>query len=160
MIAQPLSIAAETSTAVVETPFGSTVGPSTDETPPPEPSGSQQVIAQPLSIAAETSVAGVVAPLGSTVRPSIDEAPPAEPSGSQQVIAEPLVVRFTRARQFCLNRDWRGIATWVKNGGADRYVFIGIVADAGPCERLFAGAKQREGGDAKEDNDCSSDKPD
>src|SRR5690242_12534467 len=55
MIAEPLSSAAETSAAAVEPPHGSTVGPSTDETPPPEPSGSQQVIAQPLSIADETS---------------------------------------------------------------------------------------------------------
>jgi hypothetical protein len=41
--------------AAVETPQGSTRGPFTDETPPPELSGSQRVIAQPLSIADETS---------------------------------------------------------------------------------------------------------
>ena len=47
----------ETSATAVETPHGSTRGPSTDETPPPEPSGSQQVIAQPQSIADEASAA-------------------------------------------------------------------------------------------------------
>ena len=47
----------EASTAAVETPHGSTRGPSTDETPPPELSGSQEVIAQPLSTADEASAA-------------------------------------------------------------------------------------------------------
>jgi hypothetical protein len=47
----------ETSAMAVETPHGSTRGPSTDETAPPEPSGWQQAIAQPLSIAAEASAA-------------------------------------------------------------------------------------------------------
>ena len=82
----------ETSAIAVETPHGSTRGPPTEETSPPEPSGSQQVIAQPLSIAAENSTAAIEAPFGSTVGLSIDEAPPAEPSGSQQVIAEPLSI--------------------------------------------------------------------
>jgi hypothetical protein len=92
VIAQPLSIAAETDTAAADAPLGSTVGPSIDEAPPPEPIGSQQVIAQPLSIAAETGTAAVDAPLGSTVGPSTDEAPPPEPIGSQQVIAQPLSI--------------------------------------------------------------------
>ena len=82
----------ETSAMAVETPHGSTRGPSTDETPPPEPSGSQQVIAQPLSSAAETSAAAVDPPHGSTVGPSTGETPPHEPSGPQQVIAQPLSI--------------------------------------------------------------------
>jgi hypothetical protein len=82
----------ETSARAVETPHGSTVGPSTDEAPPPEPSGSQQMTAQPLSITAETGAAAVEVPLASTVRPSTDEAPPAEPIGSQQVIAQHLSI--------------------------------------------------------------------
>jgi hypothetical protein len=45
----------EASAAAVETPHGSTRGPSTDETPPPEQGGSQGVIAQPLSTADEAS---------------------------------------------------------------------------------------------------------
>jgi hypothetical protein len=45
----------ETSAAAVETPHGSTQGPFTDEMPPPELSGSQEVTVQPLSIADETS---------------------------------------------------------------------------------------------------------
>lgn len=45
----------ETSATAVETPHGSTAGPSTDETPPPELSESQHAIAQPQSIADETS---------------------------------------------------------------------------------------------------------
>ena len=80
----------ETSAMAVETPHGSTVGPSTDETAPPEPSGSQQMIARPLSSAAETNIAAVETPHGSTVGRSADETPPPEPSGSQQVIAQPL----------------------------------------------------------------------
>ena len=47
----------EPSTAAVETPHGSTRGPSTDETPPPELNGSQEVVAQPLSTADEASTA-------------------------------------------------------------------------------------------------------
>jgi hypothetical protein len=47
----------EASTAAVETPHDSTWGPSTGETPPPELSGSQEVIAQPRSTADEASTA-------------------------------------------------------------------------------------------------------
>jgi hypothetical protein len=47
----------EAGIAAVETPHGSTRGPSTDETAPPELSGLQEAIAQPLSIADEASAA-------------------------------------------------------------------------------------------------------
>jgi hypothetical protein len=47
----------ETSALAVETPDGSTQIPFADETPPPEPSRSQQVIAQPPSIADEATAA-------------------------------------------------------------------------------------------------------
>ena len=47
----------EPSTAAIETPHGSTRGPSADETPPPELGGSQEVKAQPLSTADEASAA-------------------------------------------------------------------------------------------------------
>jgi len=58
IIAQRQASAAETSTAAVETPLGSTVGPYIDDaTPPPEPTGSQQVVAQPQWIADEASAA-------------------------------------------------------------------------------------------------------
>jgi hypothetical protein len=80
----------ETSAMAVETPHGSTVTPSTDGTPLPEPSGSQPMIAQPLPSAAETSTAAVETPHGSTVAPSTDGTPPPEPSGSQPMIAQPL----------------------------------------------------------------------
>ena len=79
----------DTSGTAVETPHGSTQIPSTDETPPPEPSGSKQVIAQPLPSAAETSTAVFEPPHGST-HPSTDEIASPEPSGSQQMIAQPL----------------------------------------------------------------------
>jgi hypothetical protein len=80
----------EASTAAVETPHGSTRGPSTDETPPPELSGSQEVIAQPLSTADEASTAAVETPHGSARGPSTGETPPPELSGSQEMIAQPL----------------------------------------------------------------------
>lgn len=57
IIAQRQASAAKTSTAAVETPLGSTVGPYIDATPPPEPTGSQQVVAQPQWIADEASAA-------------------------------------------------------------------------------------------------------
>ena len=78
----------ETRAMAVETPDGSTQIPFADETPPPEPSRSQQVIAQPLLSAAETRTAAVEPPHGST-HSSTDEIAPPEPSGSQQVIAQP-----------------------------------------------------------------------
>jgi hypothetical protein len=68
----------EPSTAAVETPHGSTRGPSTDETPPPELNGSQEVIAQPLSTADEASAAAVETPHDSTRGPSTGETPPPE----------------------------------------------------------------------------------
>jgi hypothetical protein len=80
----------ETSAMAVETRPGSTRGPSTDETAPPEPSGSQQVIAQPLSSAAETGAAAVQTTHGSPRGPSIDETPSPEMSGSRELIAPPL----------------------------------------------------------------------
>ena len=80
----------EASTAAVETPHGSTRGPSTDETPPPELSGSHEVIAQPLSTADEASTAAVETPHGSARGPSTGETPPPELSGSQEMIAQPL----------------------------------------------------------------------
>jgi hypothetical protein len=80
----------EASTAAVETPHGSTRGPSTDETPPPELSGSQEVIAQPLSTADEASTAAVETPHGSARGPSADETPAPGLGESQEVIAQPL----------------------------------------------------------------------
>jgi hypothetical protein len=82
----------DTSAMALETPLGSTRGPSTDETAPPEPSGSQQVIAQPRSSAAEISTAAVETPHGSTRGPSTDQIPPPVANGAQQMIAQPLTI--------------------------------------------------------------------
>jgi hypothetical protein len=59
----------EASTATGETPHGSARGPSTDETPSPELSGSQAMIAQPLSTADETQVKENIGLYGSAASP-------------------------------------------------------------------------------------------
>jgi hypothetical protein len=79
----------ETSAAAVETPHGSTQGPSPDETP--SELGGSPMIAQPLSIA-ETSAAAVETLHGSTQGPFTDETHPPELSGSQEVTVQPLSI--------------------------------------------------------------------
>jgi hypothetical protein len=83
------------SAAAIETPNGSTWGPSTVETAPPELSASQEVRAQPASIADAASATAVETSHGLTQGPSTVVTAPPELSASQEVRAQPASIDKT-----------------------------------------------------------------